>query len=263
MADSVYDATGSKPTNYDAFEDTVTDKATESAESLQQALSNEAFVAALSSAVGSIIWQSWQSKDSASKETNMFAALSAIIEESKSTTQSIQSTATLASSMRVTVDKIEEDSDDTKWLHELWFDWMIVDKSAKDNTKAYQDLMLDAIIKIVDNQNTANDSTTAEDIAKETAKQTSATEQFASEKATDIVKYGASAIAFKEVIEQLSKMTGSQSRNVYRALSLFDDIVKALDKAAPMFDKVLTTIVVYLQMQQNLHKTKKSLTTLF
>lgn len=243
MADSVYDATGSKPTNYDAFEDTVTDKASESAESLQQALSNEAFVAALSSAVGSIIWQSWQSKDSASKETNMFAALSAIIEESKSTTQSTQSTATLASSMRVTVDKIEEDSDDTKWLHELWFDWMIVDKSAKDNTKAYQDLMLDAIIKIVDNQNTANDSTTAEDIAKETAKQTSATEQFASEKATDIVKYGASAIAFKEVIEQLSKMTGSQSRNVYRALSLFDDIVKALDKAAPMFDKVLTTIV--------------------
>ena len=88
MSDSVYDATGSKPTNYEAFEDSVEDKTVDATESSKQALTNEAYVAALASAVGSIIWQSWQSKDSASKETNMFAALSAIIEESKATTSS-------------------------------------------------------------------------------------------------------------------------------------------------------------------------------
>lgn len=221
MSDSVYDATGSKPTNYEAFEDSVEDKTVDATESLKQALTNEAYVAALASAVGSIIWQSWQSKDSASKETNMFAALSAIIEESKATTSS-ESSATLTLPTKSIVAKVEADS---------------------DNTIAYQDLMLDAVANIVELLKHNDASSTASSIASATTSQSSALDEFASTKTPDIVKYGASAIAFKEVIEQLSKLTGSQSRNVYRALSMFDDIVKALDKAAPLFDKVLTTIV--------------------
>lgn len=95
-----YNALDDKPTNWQVFEDDnnttdasdsssdVANDASEQLDKTLQSLESDASIAALSSIVGAVIYESWQNKDGASKDSNMFSAIASIIEESQSKSDS-------------------------------------------------------------------------------------------------------------------------------------------------------------------------------
>ena len=277
MATSIYNATGDKPTNADAFEDITENDYTQSADILENELKvflgSETAIASACSIVGSIIWQSWKNRASAKPETNLFVALTKILEESSKTTSQVSSGTssrkgyfdrifdklfgneeedilqTLVNNIDTNIAKIKQwsvDAKDNAMLNHLQsIDTLLNTWHAKGNENVADasialELILDALIDI----KTAIEEKPT--LAQHTTQSASlpilqSTNSFAN--TVDMSN------AFSNLISMLSTLSDGKKSNMYKGIITLTNVVAKLEELTPRLEKVLVkTVDIVIQV---------------